>query len=100
MFPCTVTFQFLYNNIPLNRDGAVVKNRLSAQETREAQVQSLGWEDALEEEMSVHSSILAWDIHGQRSLVGSQSTGSQRVGRDWAIEQAQNLSILVLEGHT
>ena len=26
MFPCTVTFQFLYNNIPLNRDGAVVKN--------------------------------------------------------------------------
>ena len=31
--------------------------------------------------------------------MGSQSTGSQRVGRDWAIEKAQNLSILVLEGH-
>ena len=24
------------------------------------QVQSLGWEDALEEEMATHSSILAW----------------------------------------
>ena len=25
MFPCIVTFQFLYNIIPLNGDGAVVK---------------------------------------------------------------------------
>ena len=34
------------------------------------QVQSLGQEDPLEEEMTTHSSILAWKIHGQRSLVG------------------------------
>ena len=26
----------------------------------EAQVQSLGWEDPLEEEMATHSGILAW----------------------------------------
>ena len=26
------------------------------------QVQSLGWEDPLEEEMATHSSILAWKI--------------------------------------
>ena len=26
------------------------------------QVQSLGWEDTLEEEMATHSSILAWKI--------------------------------------
>ena len=26
------------------------------------QVQSLGWEDALEKEMTTHSSILAWKI--------------------------------------
>jgi len=25
-------------------------------------LQSLGWEDALEEEMATHSSILAWDM--------------------------------------
>ena len=29
---------------------------------REAQVQSLGWEDLLEKEMATHSSILAWKI--------------------------------------
>ena len=28
----------------------------------ETWVQSLGWEDALEEEMATHSSILAWKI--------------------------------------
>ena len=34
---------------------------LSMQETQEAQVQSLGWDDALEEEMTTPSSILAWE---------------------------------------
>ena len=29
---------------------------------QETQVQSLGWEDLLEEEMASHSSILAWKI--------------------------------------
>ena len=33
-------------------------------------VQSLGWEDPLEEGMATNSSILAWRIHGERSLVG------------------------------
>ena len=37
----------------------MVKNPLAMQET---QVQSLGWEDALEKEMATHSSILAWRI--------------------------------------
>ena len=32
------------------------------QEMPETQVQSLGWEDPLEEEMAIHSSILAWRI--------------------------------------
>ena len=30
------------------------------QEMQETRVQSLGWEDPLEEEMATHSSILAW----------------------------------------
>ena len=29
---------------------------------QEAQFQSLGWEDPLEKEMAIHSSILAWEI--------------------------------------
>ena len=32
------------------------------QETKETQIQSLGQEDPLEEEMATHSSILAWRI--------------------------------------
>ena len=33
-------------------------------------VQSPGQEDPLEEEMATHSSVLAEESHGQRSLVG------------------------------
>ena len=36
-----------------------VNNPSAMQETQETQVQSLGWEDPLEEEMATHSSILA-----------------------------------------
>ena len=36
-------------------------------------VLSLGQGDPLEKEMATHSSILAWEIHGQRSLVGYSS---------------------------
>ena len=39
-----------------------VKNLTAMQETQEMQIQSLGWEDPLEEEISTHSSILAWRI--------------------------------------
>ena len=34
------------------------------QEAQEMQVQSLGWEDSLEEEMATCSSIPAWEIPG------------------------------------
>ena len=40
------------------------------QETQETQVRFLGWEDPLEEDMATLSSIVAWRIHGQRSLEG------------------------------
>ena len=39
-----------------------VKNLPSMQETQEMQVQSLGQEEALEENIATHSSILAWRI--------------------------------------
>ena len=41
-------------------------------EMQETQVQSLGQEDPLEEDIATHSSSLAWRIpsHGQRSLTG------------------------------
>ena len=42
--------------------GSVVKNTPAIQETQETQVQSLGREDSLEEEMATHFSILSWKI--------------------------------------
>ena len=60
--------------------GSVAKNLLVMQET---QVQSLGWEDPLEKEMSIHSSIIAWKIPWTEEPGRLQSTGSQRVGHDF-----------------
>ena len=49
---------------------------------RESQVQSLGWEDALEKEMATHSSTLAWKIPWTEEPGRLQSLGSQRVRHD------------------
>ena len=40
----------------------MVKNSPAMLETSEVQVQSLGQEDPLEEEMVTHSSIVSWEI--------------------------------------
>ena len=40
-------------------------------------VQSLGWEDSLEEEMATHSSILAQETPWTEEPGGLQSLGSQ-----------------------
>ena len=47
--------------------------------SRATGVQSLGGEDTLEEEMAIHSSILAWRIPWTEDPGGLQSMGSQRV---------------------
>ena len=44
-------------------------------------VQSLGWEDPLEEGMTTHSSVLAGESHGQRRLAGYSPQG-HRVAHD------------------
>ena len=58
-----------------------VKNLPALQET---QVQSLGWEDALEKRMVTHSSILAWRSPWTEKLGGLQSMGSWSVRHNWA----------------
>ena len=50
----------------------MVKNLLAVWET---QVRPLGQEDPLEKGVATHSSILAWRIHGQRSLAGYSPQG-------------------------
>ena len=47
-------------------------------------LQSLGWEDAPEEEMAADFSILAWRIPWTEEHGGLQSIGSQRVGHQWS----------------
>ena len=42
------------------------------------QVQSLGWEDPLEEEVATHSSILAWEILWTEEPGRLQSIGLQK----------------------
>ena len=50
---------------------------------RETWVQSLGWEDPLEEGMAIHSSILTWRIPMDRGAwQATYSMGSQRAGHD------------------
>ena len=59
-----------------------VKNPPAAQETQKMWVQSLDWEDPLEEEMATHSSTLAWKIPWIEEFGRLQSMESQRVGHD------------------
>ena len=47
---------------------------------KKTQVQFLGWEDSLEKEMTIHSSILAWKIPWIEKPGGLQSVGSQELG--------------------
>ena len=56
---------------------------LPKQETSETWVQSLGWQDPLEEGMATHSGILAWRAPWTEEPGGLQSMESQRVGHDW-----------------
>ena len=49
---------------------------------RETQVQSLGWEDSLENGVATHSSFLAWRIPWTEEPGGLHSMGSQRMGHD------------------
>ena len=58
----------------------MVKNPPAVQKTW---VQSLGWEDPLEEGMATHSSILACRIPWTGEPGGLQPVGLQRVGHNW-----------------
>ena len=72
--------------------GSTVKNLLAMQETW---IQSLGWEDPLEEDMATHSIILAWRIPWTEEPGWLQSTGSQRIRHDWGdLAHASNISLL------
>ena len=58
---------------------------------QETQVQFLGWEDPLEEEMVIHSSILAWRIQWAEESGELQSMGLQQWDMTERLSMQQNL---------
>ena len=59
--------------------GSMVNNPPAIQEM---QFRSLGQEDPLEEEVTTHRSVLAWETPRREEPDGLQSMGSQRVRHD------------------
>ena len=62
-------------------DDSVVKKKKKkvCLQMQEMQFWSLGGEDPAEEEMTTHSSSLAWEIHGQGSPAGYSPWGCKEL---------------------
>ena len=70
----------------------VVKNPPDSAGDRKAWVRSLGQEDPLEEEMEIHSSILAWQIPWtEKILAGYSPWGHKRVRHNLAAKTTTEL---------
>ena len=69
------------------------------QQRQETQVQSLGWEDPLEEGMATRYSLLAWRIPGQRSLAGCSSGGCKQSDDCALVTYVETAVVSTLSGH-
>ena len=63
-----IWFDTYYGKVKASQVAQCVKNLLAVQEIQEPWVQSLRWEDLLEEDMVTHSSILAWTVPIDRGV--------------------------------
>ena len=77
-------FRETVRNNPLFWASLVAQTAKRLPAMRDTWVRFLGQEDPLEKEIAVHSSTLAWKIPWTEEPDKLQSTGSQRVGHDWA----------------
>ena len=75
-----------YSDLRASLATQTVKNPSAMQETW---IQSLGWEDSLEEGMATSSSILAWRIPMDRGVWQAKSIGSQTVRHDRTTKHTQ-----------
>ena len=82
--PWQLLFCYFAGSVQSFPAGAVVRHLPAKQEMW---VRSLGGEDPLEKEATVHSSILSWGIPRTEEPGGLQSMGSRRVGHSRATEQ-------------
>ena len=67
---------------------------------QDTQIQSLGQEDPLEEETATQSSILAWRIHGQRSLVSYSPWGCKELNVTEPETHTHGSMTVVMVGHS
>ena len=74
------TLSGVYTDLPMDFPGGS-DDKASAYNSGDW-VQSLGWEDLLEKEITTHSSILAWKIPRTEEPGKLQSMRPQRVGHD------------------
>ena len=86
----------VYVNPRASQVALVGKNTPASKEDIAMGVQSLGWEDPLEEGMATHSSILAWRIPWTEGPGELQSMGLQRVRKDWSGLAPANVNLKLL----
>ena len=68
----------------------MVKNLSATQEAQETQVQSLGWEDPLEEEMATIPVFLPEESYGWRSLEGYSPWGCKELDTTDQLNNSNN----------
>ena len=85
-------FELIYVTIWASLVAQMENNSPAMQEPQETQVQSLGWEDPLEQEMAVHLGILVWRIPwieqpGRLQSMGcKESDTAERLSRRFTYE--------------
>ena len=77
----------------------MIKNLPEIQETQEKWVQSLGWEDPLEEEMATTSVFLTGKSHGQRSLTGYSLWGPKEIDMTEHLSTYMHVYILTVTSY-
>ena len=91
------SFQVLENHHSREASDSAVKTLPANAGVQETQVRSLGQEDPLEEGMATHPSILAWRIHGQRSLVGHSPWGCKELNTNEQLSMQEPTWVFSLE---
>ena len=76
---CVCVYVYVYIKLVASLVAQMVKNPLAMQETW---VQSLGWEDPLEEGLATHSSSLIWRIPMDR---GAWQATVQGIAKTWTL---------------
>ena len=79
IYVCVCVYVYVYIKLVASLVAQMVKNPPAMQETW---VQSLGWEDPLEEGLATHSSILIWRIPMDR---GAWQATVHGIAKSWTL---------------